>query len=300
MLRIAYHTDYLLPLPPGHRFPMQKYELIPEQLLYEGTVTPDVFHAPGLAADSDILAVHHADYLHRLRTLALTPAEIRRTGFPLTQHLVQRELMIAQGTIDTALHALQHGCGLNVAGGTHHAYPGHGEGFCLLNDQAVAAAYLLRNGLAQRILMLDLDVHQGNGTACIFAHTPQVFTFSMHGAANYPHKKEQSDWDIALPTGTQDAEYLDILRQALPQLLDRHRPDFVFYLSGVDVLEVDRLGKLALTRDGCRERDRTVFEWLQAAGLPVQVSMGGGYAPRLADIVEAHCNTYRLAQHYYG
>jgi len=297
---IAFAPNYVLPLPEGHRFPMQKYALIPEQLLYEGTAEPTHFHAPEPVAREHVLRAHQETYVERLLNLELTPQEVRRIGFPLTPELVKRELCIAQGTIRGCEYALEHGIALNVAGGTHHAYSDRGEGFCLLNDQAIAAHYLLATGQARRILIVDLDVHQGNGTAEIFRSVPEVFTFSMHGAANYPYHKEQSDLDIALPTGAGDAEYLQTLEQTLPKLIALHRPDFVFYLSGVDVLATDRLGKLALSPAGCKQRDAFVLEYCKDRGLPVQVSMGGGYSPRLADIVEAHCNTYRLAQGLFG
>lgn len=300
MLRVAYSELYPHPLPKGHRFPMLKYELIPQQLLHEGLIEREQLFAPAPLQQEAILLTHEAHYWHRLSSLQLTRKEERRTGFPLSARLVQREVVIAQGTVELALHALEHGCGLNVAGGTHHAYTNRGEGFCLLNDQAIAANWLLAQGLASRILIIDLDVHQGNGTAEIFAHEPRVFTFSMHGKDNYPSPKERSDRDVHLPTGTTDAQYMDQLRGILPDLLAEHKPDFCFYLAGVDVLASDKLGKLALTPEGCATRDRYVLETLKAAGLPVVICMGGGYSPRIADIVDAHCATFRLADRIYG
>src|SRR5690606_24385025 len=193
--------------------------------------------------------------------------------------------------------ALQSGISMNIAGGTHHAYTGHGEGFCLLNDQAIAARNLLNTEKnIQKILIVDLDVHQGNGTAEIFRHDPKVFTFSMHGASNYPFKKEKSDLDIALPDGIRDGEYLEILYQIFPQLIEEQLPDFIFYLSGVDVLGTDKLGRMALTIAGCKERDRFVLQLCKEKSIPVQVSLGGGYSPEIKTIVEAHSNTFRLAQ----
>jgi acetoin utilization deacetylase AcuC-like enzyme len=293
---VAYAPIYTLPLPEGHRFPMQKYALIPDQLLYEGTLTAAHFFEPTPTSAETVLLAHNFEYFRRMMALQLTPQEVRRIGFPLTEQLVQREVVIAQGTIDCALHALSGGgVALNVAGGTHHAYADRGEGFCLLNDIAIAACYLRAKGIVDRVLVVDLDVHQGNGTAVIFQGTPEIFTFSMHGAANYPHTKEQSDLDIPLADGTTDAEYLRILHQVLPELIAQHRPEIIFYLSGVDVLATDKLGKLGLTPEGCRARDKFVFEECRQHNLPVAVSMGGGYSPRLADIVEAHCNTFRLA-----
>jgi len=304
MLKIAYDTLYCHPLPPNangepHRFPMLKYELIPEQLLYEGTCSSENFFVPGELNERWILGVHTRQYWEDLKNLRISDKMVRRIGFPLSAELIERETRIAQGTIECCHFALQYGVAFNVAGGTHHAFADRGEGFCLLNDVAIAAHYLLENQLVKQILVIDLDVHQGNGTAAIFGQEPRVFTFSMHGQENYPLVKETSDLDIALPTGTQDAAYLDLLNQTLPALLKDHNPDLVFYISGVDILETDKLGKLKVTKEGCRRRDAFVFEQCQKRQLPVVVSMGGGYSPRIADIVEAHCNTYRMAQRLY-
>lgn len=292
MVKIAWHSSYAHPLPEGHRFPMIKYELIPEQLLHEGLIKPDHLFAPGLLSEELVLLTHDQRYWEQLRDLTLPAKEQRRIGFPLTAQLVERELRIAQGSVEGALYAQQYGIAFNVAGGTHHAGSNWGEGFCLLNDQAIAANYLLSKGLASRILIIDLDVHQGNGTAEIFYGQPGVFTFSMHGEKNFPFRKERSDLDIALEDGCEDDEFLTRLAIALKGLL-REKPDFVFYLSGVDVLESDSLGKLALSKFGCRERDRLVFRFCKDNGLPVQVSMGGGYSPDIKDIVDAHCNTFK-------
>ena len=296
MLKIAWSPVYAHPLPPGHRFPMEKYTLLPEQLLYEGTVTAANFFAPPPLPESWILATHDAGYWHRLKNLQLTPAEVRKTGFPLSETLVQRETVIAHGTVMAARFALQYGAAMNIAGGTHHAFTDRGEGFCLLNDIAIAANYLLLNHLAKQILVVDLDVHQGNGTAQIFRDEPRVFTFSIHGANNYPLHKEQSDLDVPLPDHTGDKYYLSELQNHLPRLMDTVQPDFVFFQSGVDVLATDKLGKLGLTREGCKTRDRTVWETCRRHRIPVVACMGGGYSARLADIIEAHANTYRLAQ----
>ncbi|GAB4033746.1 histone deacetylase family protein [Spirosoma gilvum] len=295
MLHIAFSPVYRLRLPEGHRFPMLKYELIHEQLLYEGTCTDANFVGPAPVDDRWVLGVHTPEYVQALKTLTVSAAMMRRIGFPLTRELVEREWVITQGTIDCTQAAKTDGVALNIAGGTHHAYPDRGEGFCLLNDVGVAAHYLLETNQARKILVIDLDVHQGNGTAVMFQHEPRVFTFSMHGKDNYPLKKEQSDLDIELPTGTADELYLNTLYDTLPALLHRERPDFLFYVSGVDILASDRLGKLGVSRNGCRERDQFVFEQAIRNNLPIAVSMGGGYSPRIADIVEAHCNTFRLA-----
>ena len=299
MLRIAYAPLYCHPLPEGHRFPMAKYELIPAQLLYEGTITPEHLFNPIPATDEAILRIHDPAYYQRIQHLTLTTKEERRIGFPQSAALAKREVLIAGGTIACAHYALEHGVAMNVAGGTHHAFYEHGEGFCLLNDIAIAAQHLLDNGRASQIIVVDLDVHQGNGTARLFANEPRVFTFSMHGANNYPLHKEHSDLDIPLPDHTDDDTYLCILRDTLPNLLDEVAPDFVFYLSGVDVLSTDKLGKLGMTIAGCKARDVMVFEECFRRRLPVAVSMGGGYSVRLANIVEAHANTFRAAQAIY-
>jgi len=296
MLKIAYHPIYKHPLPEGHRFPMEKYELLPKQLLYEGTCIGENFFEPALASDQDIVRVHTNEYLQNLKNLSIDPRATRKTGFPLSAELVEREIRIAGGTIQAAEFAMQFGIAMNIAGGTHHAYPGHGEAFCLLNDQAIAARYLQQKKLAEKILIVDLDVHQGNGTAYIFKNDPSVFTFSMHGRNNYPFKKEESDLDIELPDGTGDEEYLQILRTTLPDLIARQEPDFIFYLSGVDILSTDKLGKLSCSIEGCKERDRFVLQLCHDQKIPVEVSMGGGYSPDIKTIIEAHANTYRLTQ----
>jgi len=297
MLSIAWAPCYAHPLPQNHRFPMLKYELLPQQLLREGIVTEAAFFAPAPPPHEDILRVHAADYYHRLRHGQLTRQEERATGFPWSPQLIEREVTILGGTIECARRALHHGVALNIAGGTHHAFADRGEGFCLLNDQAAAAAYLLADPTlgVRRVLIVDLDVHQGNGTAAIFRHEPRVFTFSMHGARNYPARKEQSDLDLPLPDGTDDAAYLALLEATLPRLLTEFQPDFVFYQAGVDVLATDKLGHLSLSRAGCRQRDEVVLGLCHRHRLPVVVCMGGGYSPRLADILDAHVNTYRVA-----
>ena len=265
---MAFHSSFTHPLPPGHRFPMLKYELLYEQLLYEGVLEPEAFFAPEPVQCEHILNVHDPEYWGRLCTLKLSAKEIRRIGFPLSDTLLERELRIAQGSILAAESALSLGLGFNIAGGTHHAGSNWGEGFCLLNDQAIAAGYLLSRGWARKILIIDLDVHQGNGTAEIFRRDERVFTFSMHGANNFPFQKEQSDLDIPLPDNTADDTYLARLEEIIPKLLSQVRPDFVFYLSGVDVLESDKLGKLKLSKAGCQQRDQYIYTQLSKAGLP--------------------------------
>ena len=299
MLKIAWSPIYHHPLPPGHRFPMAKYSLLPEQLLYEGTITEENLFSPQPLTEAQVLRTHDSGYWERLKTGTISKKEERRIGFPYDAKLVERELTICGGSIQNVNYAIEYGCSMNVAGGTHHAYTNRGEGFCLLNDIAIAANYLLDNQLASKILVIDLDVHQGNGTAEIFADEKRVFTFSMHGASNYPLHKEKSDLDIPLKEGIKDVEYLELLGQHLNQLLGKVDPDFIFFQSGVDVLATDKLGRLGLSISGCKERDRMVLEACHENDIPVAISMGGGYSERLGDIIEAHANTYRLAQHIF-
>ena len=296
MLKIAYSPIYQHSLPEGHRFPMLKYELIPEQLIYEGTCTPENFFSPNPVDEKWILRTHTKTYWQDLKNLTLDAKMIRKIGFPLSEQLILRETIITQGTIDCSVYAQKYGISMNIAGGTHHAYTDRGEGFCLLNDVAITSNYLLDSGLATKILVIDLDVHQGNGTAEIFRNDPRVFTFSMHGKENYPLHKEQSDLDIELKTYTKDEEYLNILFETLPKLIQEEKPDFLFFISGVDILETDKLGKLSISIQGCYKRDEFVFEQALKNKLPIVVSMGGGYSPKITDIVEAHCNTFRLAE----
>ncbi|WP_298893259.1 histone deacetylase [uncultured Psychroserpens sp.] len=296
MLKIAFHPIYKHSLPEGHRFPMLKYELLPEQLLYEGTCTEANFFKPETPSDTHILNVHTKDYYQDLKQLTLDKRAARKIGFPLSSVLVEREVIIADGSIKASEYALEYGIAMNIAGGTHHAYTNRGEAFCLLNDQAISARYLQDKGLVHKILIVDLDVHQGNGTAEIFQNDTSVFTFSMHGKSNYPFKKEMSDLDIALENDTDDDTYLNILYDILPKLIKQEEPDFIYYLSGVDVIATDKLGKLGLTLNGCKTRDQFVLSTCKSHNIPVMCSMGGGYSPDIKTIVEAHANTYRLAQ----
>jgi acetoin utilization deacetylase AcuC-like enzyme len=300
MIRIAWHPIYAHPLPAEHRFPMSKYELIPGQLLHEGSITQEQLFAPTPCTIDTLLLTHDADYVNKLLQQSLTAAEQRRIGFPQSPQLTQRELMITQGTIDCCNYALQTGVALNIAGGTHHAFRDRGEGFCMLNDMACAANWLLQQKKAQQIIIIDLDVHQGNGTAAIFLNEPRVFTFSMHGAHNYPFHKEKSDKDIPLKDGTDTQTYLDLLQENLQQLLSTVQPDFAFYLSGVDILDTDKFGKLKVSLNGCKERDQLVYKLLKQNNIPVVTAMGGGYSADIKIITEAHCNTFRTAMDFYG
>lgn len=300
MLKIAHHPVYIHPLREGHRFPMVKYELIPAQLLHEGLVSEANFFEPTLASRAVLELAHAPGYVDHLLACTLDAKMVRRIGFPLSKALVERECMIVDGTIQGCHYALQHAVSFNTAGGTHHAGRNFGEGFCLLNDQAIAAAYLIEQKLAERVLVIDLDVHQGNGTAHIFAGNQQVFTFSMHGEKNFPFVKERSHMDVGLPDGIEDEAYISLLQEQLAQAFDRAAPDFVFYQAGVDILATDKLGKLKLTEDGCKRRDELVFNSCFKANVPVQVSMGGGYSTHIKDIVNAHVNTYRTAIDVFG
>lgn len=299
MLKIAWDPIYAHPLPKNHRFPMEKYNLLPEQLMYEGTVSDVNFFAPDPLEVAWILRTHRASYWQKLDNLALDRKEERRTGFPQSRQLVDREIVIMKGTMDAADYALQYGIAMNIAGGTHHAFTDRGEGFCLLNDIAIAANYLLDTRKAKNILVVDLDVHQGNGTAEIFRNESRVFTLSMHGASNYPMHKEESDLDIALPDKTEDKVYLKLLDKHLKEVFDSFEPDFIFFQSGVDVLATDKLGRLGMTIAGCRKRDEMVLNLAKNNSVPLVASMGGGYSEKISHIVEAHANTYRLAQEIY-
>jgi acetoin utilization deacetylase AcuC-like enzyme len=299
MLKIAFDPIYAHPLPEGHRFPMLKYELIPEQLIHEGTVTIENFFKPAICPESVVLWTHEKGYYDKLIHQQLSASEQRKIGFPQSPALTERELIITQGTIDCCIYAMEHGVALNIAGGTHHAFAERGEGFCLLNDMATAANYLLNNKLAKKILIIDLDVHQGNGTAKLMEQEDRVFTFSMHGEHNYPFHKEKSDLDIGLKDGTDGATYLNLLQSTLPRIIKEHQPDFAFFLSGVDILSTDKFGKLKVSIDECKQRDEFVLKILRNAKIPVTIAMGGGYSPDIKIIVEAHCNTFRIASALY-
>ena len=296
MLKIAYNQNYIYPLEENHRFPMIKYELIPEQLIRESTCSENNFFNPEKVYDDIVLLTHQKEYFERFKSLDLSKKEIREIGFPLSKELVDRELQIADGTIKGVHYSIEHGISMNIAGGTHHAFYDRGEAFCMLNDQAIAANYLIEKGLSKRILIIDLDVHQGNGTASLFRSNHNVFTLSFHGKKNYPFRKEKSDLDIEFDDKTNDEKYLKILKETIPKVMDEFNPDFIFYLSGVDVLENDKLGRLSLTINGCKERDRYILDMCKKNSIPVQVSMGGGYSVVLKNIIEAHSNTFRLAQ----
>ena len=275
---------------------MDKYDVLPQQLLFEGTCVGANFFEPEIPNNKHFFSVHDPEYFFDLLNITLSKKEERKIGFPLTEQLIAREMVIADGTMKASEFAIQHGIAMNIAGGTHHAFTNRGEGFCMLNDQAIGAKYIQKKGLANKILIIDLDVHQGNGTAEIFQNDPSVFTFSMHGKSNYPFHKEQSDLDIPLENHTSDTAYLNILKETLPKLITQEKPDFIYYLCGVDILESDKLGKLSVSIEGCKERDRYVLQTCYDHSIPVMCSMGGGYSEDLKIIVNAHANTFRIAQ----
>jgi acetoin utilization deacetylase AcuC-like enzyme len=272
---------------------MEKYELIPQQLLHEGLVEKENFFSPNFAKDFWIEKAHYKEYIHKLNHLTLSKSEIRKTGFPLSKELVNREYIITQGTLDCVDFAIKYGASANIAGGTHHAFRDRGEGFCLFNDVAIGSYYALEKYQMQSILILDLDVHQGNGTASILKDNDKVFTFSMHGEKNYPFHKEISNLDIPVKDGINGEEYLKKLKENLDFLSNELSPDIIFYISGVDILDTDKLGRLAVKREDCKKRDEMVYEFSKKCKAPIVTVMGGGYSEKIYDIVEAHCNTFK-------
>jgi acetoin utilization deacetylase AcuC-like enzyme len=293
----AFYSDhYVIDLPANHRFPIQKYRRIRERLLSEGTLRADELLEPTLADPRDICRVHTEDYWEQLHRGTLPAAAIRRLGLPWSESLVRRSRASAQGTLSAARIAMREAVAANLAGGTHHAFPDRGEGYCVLNDIAIAIRTLQHDAWVQRMAVVDCDVHQGNGTAAIFANEPDVFTFSIHGDHNYPFRKVPGTLDIALPDGTGDDDYLRALKPAVSRLLAEFRPGLVFYLAGADPHEGDRLGRLRLTHRGLRRRDELVLRACRDAAVPVAITLGGGYGRDLDDTVEAHCNTIRAAR----
>ena len=299
MIGVAYADEYVHPLPDGHKFPMEKYSLLFEQLKLSGIIEGNEIQ-PTLLEDEHLTDVHVESYVDRLRNLELTPREQRVSGFQHSKQLIEREFLIMEGTRKCPAYALENDAALNIAGGTHHAYTDKGEGFCLLNDQAIAANWLLKHTDVKKVLIVDLDVHQGNGTAEIFQGRDEVFTFSMHGSNNYPLKKETSDLDVELEDGISDTEYLKLLEESLIKVKDQFNPDFVFFQSGVDILSTDKLGRLGLSLQGCRRRDQMVAEFTHDLGLPIVCTMGGGYSRDIRDIVNAHANTFEIIATYFS
>jgi len=299
-LHVWSSAHYVIPLPVGHRFPIAKYALVRDTLLAEGVVRPDGVHDPVRATTEQLRRVHGAEYVRALQDGSLAPAALRRLGFPWSAALVERSLRAVGGTVGAARHALDHGVAMNLAGGTHHAFVDHGEGFCVFNDVAVAAADLRATGDARRVAVIDLDVHQGNGTHAIFARDEATYTFSMHGRRNYPFAKVPGTLDVELEDGTDDPTYLALLAEALPRVLREAGADVVFYLAGADPHEGDTLGRLALTHAGLRRRDAMVLEMCREVGLPVVITMAGGYGARVEDTVRAHVGTAEVASAFVG
>lgn len=297
---IAYHEFYPHPLPENHKFPMMKYSLLKERLLSENIFNEDNFFEPELLSEEIVSLTHDQEYIDKLKYLKLPRKEERRLGFPQSKRLFERELYITDGTLKNSLYALKNGVSFNIAGGTHHAFINKGEGFCLFNDIAVAANYMLRENLVKKVLVVDLDVHQGNGTAEIFNGNNKVFTFSMHGKNNYPLIKEKSDLDIELEDNITDEFYLNTLSEILPMLISKENPDIIYYQAGVDVLESDKFGRLSLTINGCKVRDEIVFKLAKSKNIPLVCVMGGGYSSNIEEILEAHLNTYRTAKSIYS
>jgi len=297
----AFHSDrFVFPLPPGHRFPLRKYRMLRERLLASGVLAPAEGEEAPLVDPDDLALVHETAYLRRVLAGALDPAEERRIGLPWSEALVARSRASVGGTLAAARHALAHGLGGNLAGGTHHAFAGAGAGYCVFNDIAVAIRALQREGRIRRALVVDLDVHQGDGTAAIFAGDGDVFTFSMHGARNFPFRKMRSHLDVELEDGTGDEAYLALLRDHLPLVIERAQPEIVFYQAGVDPLAADRLGRMRLSFEGLAARDAFVLGMAKRAGVPVVLTMGGGYAEPIEHTVEAHVGTWREARRLFG
>lgn len=300
MLNLWSSARYTFPLPTGHRFPIQKYERLRERVVAEGIVPPEHVHEPDRAPIDALRLVHTPDYVHRFCGGRLSDDEMRHLGFPWSKALVERSLRAVGGTIAAAADALANGIAMNLAGGTHHAFPDRGEGFCVFNDVAVATRLLQCEERVRRVAIIDLDVHQGNGTNAIFAGDADAFTFSMHGGRNYPFRKIPGSLDVELADGTEDDEYLTVLEAALPQVLARSEPDLVFYLAGADPHEGDRLGRLRLTFDGLARRDAMVIDRCREVGIPVVITVAGGYGRDIDDTVRIHLETARLASHAFS
>jgi acetoin utilization deacetylase AcuC-like enzyme len=299
-MELFYSDQFVLPLPKGHRFPIQKYQLLRQRVADSGLAKPGKMIVPLPASDEELGLVHDQDYLDKVRCGKLTEKEIRRIGFPWSPQMVERSRRSVGATIAACRSALQNGVSANLAGGTHHAYPDHGEGYCVFNDVAVAARQMQSEGRVNRIVILDCDVHQGNGTSAIFLGDSTVFTFDMHGSKNFPFHKETSSLDIALPDGTGDEEYLAALESGLHQALNQSRADLAIYLAGADPFSGDRLGRLALSKAGLGLRDQLVFDLCRAANLPVAVTMAGGYAKEIQDTVDIHYQTLMIAGQTWG
>lgn len=298
-MKVAWHQFYNHPLKENHKFPMKKYDLLKEELLNQIIIQEKDLLIPNQISEEDILLAHNNEYWNKLKNLELNEKEERRTGFPQSDRLIERERLIMQGTYLVSEYALTNGLGFNIAGGTHHAFSNKGEGFCLLNDMALSALMLIKYKNISKVLIVDLDVHQGNGSAEILQKNKDVFTFSIHGKENYPIIKEKSDLDIELDHKTEDEEYLDLVYTNLNKLINMFEPQFILYQAGVDILESDKFGRLNISVEGCKERDNIVFELASKNSLPITTTMGGGYSEDINIILDSHINTYKSALKYY-
>ena len=294
-LHVWTSARYAFPLPANHRFPIAKYAMLRDRVVADGIVCADCAHEPARITRDDLLLVHTSAYVDRFTNGELSRDEIRRLGFPWSEALVERSYRAAAGTVEAAAFALEAGIAMNLAGGTHHAFPSHGEGFCVFNDVAIAIRALQRDGKIDRAAIIDLDVHQGNGTHAVFANDERVFTFSMHGGRNYPFHKIAGRLDLELDDRTGDEEYLALLAEALPRVMSAARADLVIYLAGADPHESDRLGRLSLTFDGLAERDRLVLDACRDANVPIAITIAGGYSDPIEYSVRVHTNTTRIA-----
>jgi acetoin utilization deacetylase AcuC-like enzyme len=294
-LKVFYSDHFVLPLPEGHRFPMAKYSMLRERVAASGICAPGELREPRAVSNGEILRSHERGYLRRVVAGMLTDKEVRRIGFPWSERMVERSRRASGGTLGACLAALEDGFAANLAGGTHHAFADRGEGYCVFNDSAIAARAVQAEGLVERVVVVDTDVHQGNGTAAILRGNHSVFTFSIHGAKNFPFHKEQSDLDIALPDGADDAEFLVALERGLKRALESSRAELAIYLAGADPFEDDRLGRLSISKNGLAERDRLVLESCRERGIPVAVTMAGGYARNVEDTVEIHFRSVERA-----
>ncbi len=294
MVEIAFSEKHIYTLPEGHRFPIGKYKLIVDKLLNDKIIGAHQLFDPGMI-DNEVLLAHNVEYYNNVTHFALTASEIRTLGVPLHEASVNRALNSVAGTVRSAEKAKKKGLGISIGGGYHHAFSDHGEGFCIFNDLAIAARYLVYNNLANKILIVDLDVHQGNGTASILSDDDDIYTFSMHGSKNYPAKKVPSNYDLELPDGMSDKDYLYNLEHALDFILKHFNPDYILYQAGVDVLQSDQLGRLGLSMEGCRKRDEIVFKTIGELNIQSALTLGGGYSRDISVIIQAHVNTINTA-----
>ena len=294
-MKVFYSDHFVLPLPEGHRFPMVKYSMLRERVGASGICGPEELRVPSPVSDEEILRAHERAYLRRVLEGTLTRSEMRRIGFPWSERMVERSRRASGGTLGACRAALEEGFAANLAGGTHHAFAGQGEGYCVFNDSAIAARALQAEGLVERVVIVDTDVHQGNGTAAILRGDPTVFTLSIHGAKNFPFRKEESDLDLPLPDGADDGEFLEALEKGLEAALEASRAGLAIYLAGADPYEDDRLGRLSVSKGGLAERDRLVLETCRERGIPAAVTMAGGYAPKVEDTVEIHFRSVERA-----